>query len=97
MQKGLEQQKLAVQSGYWLLYRYNPELHAVGKNALTIDSKEPTIPLEQFEYNETRFRMLAQSNEERAETLMDLAKKDVQERWQHYRQLATVPSHESEK
>jgi pyruvate-ferredoxin/flavodoxin oxidoreductase len=91
MQKGLEQQKLAVQSGYWLLYRYNPELHAVGKNALTIDSKEPTIPLEQFEYNETRFRMLAQSNEERAESLLQLAKQDVRERWHEYQELAQEP------
>ncbi len=88
MQKGLEQQKLAVQSGYWPLYRYNPELHAQGKNALIIDSKEPTIPLEQFEYNETRFRMLAQSNEERAECLLRLAKQDVRERWHTYQELA---------
>ena len=91
MQKGLEQQKLAVQSGYWPLYRYNPELHAEGKNALTIDSKEPTIPLEQFEYNETRFRMLAQSNEERAESLLQLAKQDVRERWHEYQELAQEP------
>ncbi|HJT56828.1 MAG TPA: 2-oxoacid:acceptor oxidoreductase family protein, partial [Ktedonobacteraceae bacterium] len=91
MQKGLEQQKLAVQSGYWPLYRYNPELHTQGKNALTIDSKEPTIPLEQFEYNETRFRMLAQSNEERAESLLQLAKQDVRERWHAYQELAQEP------
>jgi pyruvate-ferredoxin/flavodoxin oxidoreductase len=89
MSKGMEQQKLAVQSGYWPLYRYNPELHAEGKNPLILDSKEPTIPLEKFAYNETRFRMLLQSNEERAESLMKLAKQDVRERWHHYQQLAT--------
>jgi len=89
MSKGLEQQKLAVQSGYWPLYRYNPELHAEGKNPLVLDSKEPTIPLEKFAYNETRFRMLLQSNEERAESLMKLAQHDVQDRWHHYQDLAS--------
>ncbi len=89
MSRGLEQQKLAVQSGYWPLYRYNPELHAEGKNPLILDSKEPTIPLEKFAYNETRFRMLLQSNEERAESLMKLAQHDVQDRWHHYQDLAS--------
>ena len=97
MRKGLDQQKLAVQTGYWPLYRYNPVLLDEGKNPLMLDSKEPTLPLEEFAYNETRYSMLLKSNEQRAETLMDLAKKDVQERWQHYRQRASVPSHESEK
>jgi pyruvate-ferredoxin/flavodoxin oxidoreductase len=89
MSKGLEQQKLAVQSGYWPLYRYNPELHAEGKNPLILDSKEPTISLEKFAYNETRFRMLLQSNEERAESLMKLAQHDVRDRWHHYHDLAS--------
>ncbi len=81
MSQGLKQQKLAVQSGYWPLYRYNPELHAKGKNPLTLDSKEPTIPLEQFAYNEARFRMLLQTDEKRAEALMKLAQQDVRDRW----------------
>jgi len=89
MKKGLEQQKLAVQTGYWPLYRYNPALHAEGKNPLILDSKEPTLPLEQFAYNETRYRMLLQSNEERAEALMQLAQKDARERWEHYHEMAT--------
>ena len=89
MSKGMQQQKLAVQTGYWPLYRFNPELHAEGKNPLVLDSKEPTVPLEKFEYNETRFRMLLQSNEERAESLMKLAQQDVRERWNHYHELAS--------
>jgi pyruvate-ferredoxin/flavodoxin oxidoreductase len=93
MSKGLEQHKLAVQSGYWPLYRYNPELHAEGKNPLVLDYKEPTIPLERFAYNETRFRMLLQSNEERAESLMQLAQQDARERWNTYHEMAT--EHES--
>jgi pyruvate-ferredoxin/flavodoxin oxidoreductase len=88
MSKALEQQKLAVQTGYWPLYRYNPELHVEGKNPLVLDSKEPTIPLEKFAYNETRFRMLLQSDEERAESLMKLAQRDVRERWHRYHDLS---------
>jgi pyruvate-ferredoxin/flavodoxin oxidoreductase len=88
MRKGLDQQKLAVQSGYWPLYRCNPARAEQGKNPLILDSKEPTIPLEQYAYNETRYRMLLQSDEKRAEELMQLAKHDVQARWQQYRELA---------
>jgi pyruvate-ferredoxin/flavodoxin oxidoreductase len=88
MRKGLEQQKLAVQSGIWPLYRYNPLLALEGKNPLTIDSKEPSIPLEDYAYNETRYRMLLQSDESRAEFLMKQAKDDVQSRLELYRQMA---------
>jgi pyruvate-ferredoxin/flavodoxin oxidoreductase len=88
MRKGLEQQKLAVQSGIWPLYRYNPQLALEGKNPLTIDSKEPSIPLEDYAYNETRYRMLLQSDESRAELLMKQAKDDVQSRLELYRQMA---------
>jgi pyruvate-ferredoxin/flavodoxin oxidoreductase len=90
MRKGLEQQKLAVTSGYWPLYRYNPMLIAEGKNPLTIDSKEPTIPLKDYAYNETRYRMLVQSDEQRAEELLKLAQQDVQSRWNYYKQLAAM-------
>ena len=70
LRKGLEQQKLAVESGAWPLYRFNPALIAQGKNPLTVDSKEPTIPISKYAYNETRYRMLLMSDEQRAETLM---------------------------
>ena len=90
MRKGLEQQKLAVQSGFWPLYRYNPLLAAEGKNPLTIDSKEPTIPFEQYAYNETRYRMLVQSDEARAEMLMKLAQQDVKSRLEFYKQMAAM-------
>jgi pyruvate-ferredoxin/flavodoxin oxidoreductase len=95
MSKGLEQQKLAVQSGYWPLYRYDPALNAEGKNPLILDSKAPSIPLEQYAYNETRYRMLLQSNEARAEFLMQQAKQDVQDRWHQYQQLAAEEGHHS--
>jgi pyruvate-ferredoxin/flavodoxin oxidoreductase len=90
MRKGLEQQKLAVQSGFWPLYRYNPQLVQEGKNPLTIDSKEPTVPFEQYAYNETRYRMLVQSDEARAEMLLKLAEQDVKARWEFYKQMAAM-------
>ncbi len=86
------QQKLAVESGAWNLYRYNPQLVMEGKNGLTLDSKGPKIPLKDYIYNETRFSMLVQSDEERAETLLGLAQADVQARWRMYQQLAGQPA-----
>ncbi|HLZ59100.1 MAG TPA: pyruvate:ferredoxin (flavodoxin) oxidoreductase [Ktedonosporobacter sp.] len=97
MNKGLEQQKLAVQTGYWPLYRYNPALAESGKNPFVLDSKAPALPLEQYAYNETRYRVLLQSDEPRAEALMTLAKQDVQDRWEQYQQLADQPQHEEKR
>ena len=90
MSKGLSQQQLAVNSGIWPLYRYNPGLIAEGKNPLKLDSKKPSIPVSEYAYNETRYRMLLQSDENRAEALMKLAQKDVQSRWQLYEQMAAM-------
>ena len=90
LKKGLEQQKLAVQSGAWPLYRYNPALAAEGKNPLIIDSKEPTVPISAYAYNETRYRMLLLSNEQRAEELMKLAQQDAKRRWTLYEQMASM-------
>ncbi|HEX9091246.1 MAG TPA: thiamine pyrophosphate-dependent enzyme, partial [Anaerolineales bacterium] len=90
MRKGLEQQKLAVQAGFWPLYRYNPKLVEEGKNPLIIDSKDPSIPLEQYAYNETRYSMLVQSDEQRAEMLLKQAQQDVKARWELYKQMAAM-------
>jgi len=90
LRKGLDQQKLAVQSGAWPLYRYNPNLPQAGKNPLVMDSKEPTIPISQYAYNETRYRMLLQSNEQRAEELMKQAQQDAKKRWNLYHQMAEM-------
>ncbi len=82
MAKGLEQQKLAVTSGAYPVYRYDPRQVDEGKNPLTIDSREPTTRLEDYVYNETRYRMLLQSDEARAEKLLlNEAKQDVKSRW----------------
>jgi pyruvate-ferredoxin/flavodoxin oxidoreductase len=88
MARGLDQQKLAVLSGHWPLFRYNPELAAQGKNPMQLDSKAPSIPLQKYVYNETRYTMLSQSNEEAAERLLKLAQEDVNKRWKQYEQLA---------
>jgi pyruvate-ferredoxin/flavodoxin oxidoreductase len=90
MRRGLDQQKLAVQSGSWPLFRYNPDLIEAGQNPLTLDSKDPSIALEDYAYNETRYRSLLQSDEARAEMLMKEAKADIKRRWEYYKQLAEM-------
>ena len=90
MKKGLAQQKLAVNSGAWQLYRYDPRLAEEGKNPLQLDSKAPSIPVSEYAYNETRYRMLLQSDEERAEELMKHAQIDADRRWKLYEQLAAM-------
>ncbi|MFH1906743.1 MAG: pyruvate:ferredoxin (flavodoxin) oxidoreductase [Chloroflexota bacterium] len=97
MVKGLEQQKLAVQSGMWPLYRYDPRLAAAGKNPLSIDYKEPSLPVDQYMYNETRYRMLVQSDEQRAELLLKEARQDARKRWQFYSQMAAMHFGEEKK
>ena len=87
---GLEQQKLAVQSGAWPVYRYDPRLAAKGQNPLLIESKEPSIPLATYAYNETRYKMLTQMDEERAELLMKQAQQDAKSRWSLYEQMAAM-------
>jgi pyruvate-ferredoxin/flavodoxin oxidoreductase len=88
MRKGLEQQKLAVQSGVWPLYRYNPDLAEQAKTPLVLDSKPASIPLEQYAYNETRFRMLSLSDPQRAEELMQQAQAQIRLRRSALEQLA---------
>jgi pyruvate-ferredoxin/flavodoxin oxidoreductase len=90
MRKGLEQQRLAVQSGLWPLYRFDPRRSAQGKNPFVLDSKEPTISPRKYAYNETRFRMLVQSDEERAEVLMKQMEDEARDRWTTYKQLAAL-------
>ena len=88
--QGLDQQKLAVMAGYWPLFRYNPALAKEGRNPLQLDSKAPSIPLEKYAYNETRYTMLVQSDEEAAERLLKLAQEDVEKSWNMYQQLAAM-------
>ncbi|HNY19532.1 MAG TPA: pyruvate:ferredoxin (flavodoxin) oxidoreductase [Flexilinea sp.] len=90
MSLGLEQQKKAVESGHWPLFRYNPTKIEQGENPLTIDSKAPSIPLSDYAYSENRYKMLLKSDEARAEMLMKNAEKESGRRWELYKQLAEL-------
>ena len=90
MRTGFEQQKAAVDSGAWILYRFDPRRVEQGLNPLQLDSKAPKIPLRDYAYNETRFRMLTQSKPQEAERLMELAQQDVLRQWRMYEQLAAM-------
>jgi pyruvate-ferredoxin/flavodoxin oxidoreductase len=88
---GLDQQKAAVQSAYWPLIRYNPNLVAQGKNPFQLDSRAPTLPLQKYVYNETRYTMLVHSDPEGAAKLLAEAEEDVRSRWKYYEYLASMP------
>ena len=90
MAKGMQNQKAAVDSGHWQLYRYNPDLAKDGKNPFKLESKGLKIPLKDYAYLETRYKMLTKSHPEEAAKLMEEAQKDVQEKWKVYEQLAAV-------
>jgi len=90
MAKGMEAQKLAVDSGHWPLFRYNPENVKEGKNPLKLDSKAPKIKLEDYLYNETRYKMLTKSHPEEAKKLLALAQEEVLKKWKFYEQMAEM-------
>lgn len=85
MAHGADQQQNAVKSGYWPLFRYNP-LKPKGER-FTLDSKEPSLPLKEFLYNETRFSMLTRTSPEHAEELFDSAQHDVINHWERLQLL----------
>jgi len=91
MVHGMDQQKAAVQSGYWPLFRYDPRLSTQGKNPFQLDSRPPTIKLKDYVYNETRYTMLAKSNPDEAHRLLDLAQQDVLSRWKIYENMVNMP------
>jgi len=86
---GMRNQKAAVDSGYWQLYRYNPDLIAKGENPFRLDSKGLKIPLQDYAYMETRYKMLTKTHPDRAKELMKEAQNDVNEKWKMYEQLAS--------
>ena len=88
---GLEQQKLAVQCGYWPLMRYNPALREEGKNPFQLDSKAPSIRLKDYAYREARYTMLARGNPELAAELLKNAQDDVERQWRVYSARAAMP------
>ena len=88
--KGPDQQTLAVKSGYWPLVRFNPELIKEGKNPLQLDSKAPSIPLEDYIYNENRYNILRKTIPDEAAKLLVEAQEDVNRRWKIYEHMASM-------
>ena len=88
MTTAMNHQKEIVESGRWLLYRYNPTLVAEGKNPLQLDSRAPKLPVERTMYQENRFAMLARSKPEAAKKLLKEAQADVSTRWAMYEYMA---------
>jgi pyruvate-ferredoxin/flavodoxin oxidoreductase len=84
----LKYQEALVDSGQWLLYRYNPDNIAKGINPFSLDSKLPKIPVAEYLNMETRFKMLTKIKPEKAKQLFEQAQKDVFERYSYYKYLA---------
>ncbi|MEO7766022.1 MAG: pyruvate:ferredoxin (flavodoxin) oxidoreductase, partial [Ferruginibacter sp.] len=85
---GLDQQKMAVKSGYWPLFRYNP-LKEQGSR-FVLDSKDPSIPLEDFMYNENRFATIKNNDPEKANEFLELANDGVKQRWDRIQALKAL-------
>ncbi|MEI8054523.1 MAG: pyruvate:ferredoxin (flavodoxin) oxidoreductase [bacterium] len=90
LRNGVEQQKLAVNSGFWPLYRYHPDRIKQNLNPLQLDSKEPTVSVRDYIYNEARFKVLVSQQPERAEELLKKLQEDVARRWKIYVDMAAV-------
>ena len=83
-----DEEKKAVEAGYWLLYRYDPRRKEDGKNPLVLDSKEPKGDFREFLMGEVRYSSLTRTFPENAETLFAKAEEDVKERYEFYKKMA---------
>jgi pyruvate-ferredoxin/flavodoxin oxidoreductase len=90
LENGLEQQKLAVDTGYWPLYRFDPRRLAHGENPLLLDSPAPKSDVGRFMANETRFRVVQQQNPARYKELLASAQHEISLRFGLYEQLAKL-------
>ncbi len=88
--EGGSQQDLAVKSGYWPLYRFDPRRIIKGEAPLKLDSKEPTVTFSDFISKENRFRMLAKSNPEEAARLAELGQMHIQRKWTELKHKAQL-------
>ena len=91
----LRQQEMAVNSGHWSLFRYDPRRAMVGENPLTIDCKAPSMPYREFLASETRFSVLNRTRPEDAERYLQLAQKHVETRFNFYEQMAKMAMHKA--
>ncbi|MBI5817980.1 MAG: pyruvate:ferredoxin (flavodoxin) oxidoreductase [Verrucomicrobia bacterium] len=85
---GVRQQKMAVESGQWLLYRYDPRRAAAGENPLQLDSTAAKMKVQDYMLSENRFKMLTKSKPEDAKRFFEQAQKDAEARWQLYSYMA---------
>jgi pyruvate-ferredoxin/flavodoxin oxidoreductase len=92
LEEAMDHQKLAVESGAWPLYRYDPRRRAQGKNPLVLDSRDPKKAFSDYAMRQARFRMLFKTNPDHAEELLDAAQKNLEERWAKLKALAQVSS-----
>ena len=86
---GMRQQDLATASGYWPLFRFNPEMRRIGERPFRLDSPRPTIPFREYAYNEPRYRMLTSTNPRAADQLLTSAQQVVTEKYRQYEELAS--------
>ncbi len=91
MTKGMDQQKAAVTSGIWPLYRYNPTLSDEGKNPFQLDSREPSTDPADYMYNEIRYRSLKLAKPEQAQVFLEKARADAKSQYAAYKYLADRP------
>jgi pyruvate-ferredoxin/flavodoxin oxidoreductase len=89
MTTSMDNQKAAVDSGSWMLYRYNPNRELEGENPLTLDSREPKLPIQRYMDMENRFKMLTKSDPETAKMLAQAAQGDNDERYAMYKYMAS--------
>jgi pyruvate-ferredoxin/flavodoxin oxidoreductase len=90
MTTGMTQQKDAVGSGFWPLYRYDPRQATQEGKPFQLDSRKPKLPFKDFAMQQARFAMLVRSDPDHAEHLFNLAQQDIDEQWNYYEQIAAV-------
>jgi pyruvate-ferredoxin/flavodoxin oxidoreductase len=88
MRLGMNQQKMAVDCGHWMLYRYDPRRAASGLNPLQLDSREPKIPVKDYIAGEDRYQMLIKSDPQRATQLIRFAQEAARHRYEDYARRA---------
>lgn len=96
MGKSMEEGKLAVETGYWPLYRFNPELAAEGKNPLTFESKKPNGGLQEFLSGENRYALLEKTNPERSKELRSQIEREYLLRYEYYKALSEMSGFSAE-
>ena len=96
LEDSLNQEQLAVRSGYWPLIRYNPELRSTERNPFILDSTRPDIAFKEYAKNETRFSGITRTNPEEGARLMKMAQQVINQKWGIYEEMATRNSAEME-